>query len=93
MYTSIVGINKAKLLAALYNAARPMGLGVFQYRAEPMTEAEARDVLASRTYIDYCHGCPLKLNFSGDDTQFRIDLYDRDQGAGAAQRIIDSFNS
>ena len=38
---SIEGLDKSKVLAALYNASRPQGMGFMQYDPNPMTEEEA----------------------------------------------------
>ena len=37
-------IPKAKLLAALYNNAKPMGMGMLAYTPEPMTEEQAQQI-------------------------------------------------
>lgn len=37
----ISGLSKASVLAALYNAARPQGMGFLQYDPKPMSEADA----------------------------------------------------
>lgn len=36
--------------------------------------------------FDYVHGCPIKSDLSGDELD--PSLYDRDQGEGAAERVI-----
>ena len=41
---SLVGLDKAKILAALYNASRPLGMGFMQYDPAPMATEEARDL-------------------------------------------------
>jgi hypothetical protein len=57
---SIVGLDKAKILAALYNSARPHGLGFLQHKPEPMNDDEARALLAENNSFDYIRGltCP-----------------------------------
>ena len=42
---SIVGLDKAEVLAALYNAAVPLGLGFLHYDKRPMTAQEAKGSL------------------------------------------------
>ena len=83
---SIEGLDKAKVLAALYNAARPQGLGFLQYDEKPMTEEEARELLRGQTYFDYLKGRVMKVDLSGDS--LREDMYDRDNGAGSVERIL-----
>lgn len=42
-------------------------------------------------YFDYLYGRPLKIELNGKT--LREDLYDRDQGDGAAQRVIDALRA
>ena len=74
--------DKAQVLAALYNASRPIGLGFLQYDPTPMTVEEARELLKQTTYFDYLKGRVMKVDLSGDELETR--LYDRDNGDGAA---------
>lgn len=55
-----------------------------------MTVEEAREILKSRTDFDWLKGRVMKVNLSGD--RFESDLYDRDNGLGAAQRVVDAIN-
>lgn len=83
----IKGISKAKILAALYNASRPQGMGFLHAKQGDMTEQEAQKLLdAGHTYFDYLHGRVMKIDLSGDD--LRTALYDRDNGNGAAEEAI-----
>lgn len=83
----IKGISKAKILAALYNASRPLGLGHLQATAGDMTEAEAQKLLDDgQTQFDYLRGRVMKIDLSGDE--LRTALYDRDNGQGAAEDAI-----
>lgn len=85
-------IPPAELLAALYNAARPRGLGHLLYDPKPMKPEEAEQFLGEPTaYIDYLHGRVLKVWINGR-TLDPI-LYDRDNGLGAAQRVVDALRS
>ena len=43
----ISGLDKAAVLAALYNAAKPMGMGFLHYDPAAMTLEEARGVLGT----------------------------------------------
>lgn len=98
----IKGIDKAELLAALYNNSRPMGMGFLQARDGVMTIEQAQAEIktgddSARMFgkdgshrelrFDYLRGRPLKADISGDS--FRPWGYDRDNGGeGAAARIV-----
>ncbi len=95
----ISGIDKAVLLAALYNNSRPMGMGFLQARSGAMSAEEAAEEIKrgddsarmfgnkTELYFDYLRGRPLKSNISGDT--FRPWGYDRDNGGpGTAAKII-----
>lgn len=89
---SIVGLNKAQVLAALYNGAKPQGAGFIHYDPKPMDEAEAERILQSgQTYFDYLKGRVMKVDLSGDE----IDpyLYDRDNGRNRVDCIMDEVKS
>ena len=82
------GKNKAEVLAKLYNASRPQGLGFLQYYGKDMTTEEAQDLLDSgNTYFDYLKGRVMKVDLSRDELDPR--LYDRDNGQGAAAAALD----
>lgn len=78
--------SKAKVLAALYNASKPQGLGMLHYTPNKMSEQEAEELLKENTYFDYLKGRVMKINLSGDNLDPR--LYDRDNGNGAAWEAI-----
>jgi hypothetical protein len=83
----IKGISKAKILASLYNASRPQGMGFLQAKNGDMSEAEAQKLLDDgHTYFDYLYGRVIKIDLSGDE--LRTALYDRDNGHGAAEDAI-----
>lgn len=82
------GLDKAEVLAALYNASRPQGMGFMHYDPEPMTKEEAQRLLDNNPskYFDYLKGRVMKVDLSGDE----LDpwCYDRDNGAGSAEEAI-----
>lgn len=86
----IKGLNKAEVLAALYNNSKPQGLGFLHFDPKEMTVAEAEEILKQTTDFDYLKGRVMKVDLSSDDG-FEEWLYDRDNGNGAAQRAIDSL--
>lgn len=82
----ITNLNKAKILAALYNNSRPLGMGILHFDPKPMTVEEAETLLKETTYFDYLKGRVMKIDLSKDD--LRTDLYNRDNGPMAAENII-----
>ena len=84
---SITGLSKALVFAALYNRARPQGMGFMHYDPTPMDEEMAQKILdTGRTTFDYVAGRVMKVNISGD--AFDPWAFDRDNGEGAAQEAI-----
>lgn len=87
---NIRGMDKAVVLAGLYNGARPQGMGFLQYDPKPMTVEEARKILdAGQTYFDYLKGRVMKIDLSRDEVDTQ--LYNRDNGPGAAERALERF--
>lgn len=91
----IAGLDKADVLAALYNAAKAQGMGFLHYDATPMTHDEAAAILSQmrpgEMYFDYLNGRVMKVEISGD--AIRAGLYDRDNGAGACAAVIGRLRS
>lgn len=84
---NIANLDKAAVLAALYNRAQTQGLAALEYRMETMPLAEARTILESgKTNFDYLKGRVLKIDLRGDELDTR--LYDRDNGPGAAAEAL-----
>jgi hypothetical protein len=99
---NIENADRAELLAALYNASRPLGLGFLHYDPTPMTTDEAREILgqadpdgaggdyparfARRIYFDYFKGRVMKVDLAGP--VLSTHLYDRDNMPGAGYRAI-----
>ena len=96
----IAGLDKAELLAAFYNASRPMGMGILQAPFGPrvMTREDAERVIREGTgdyprgfgvnenlNFDYVYGRPLKINLSGDTV--RVDFFEEDNEQPADQII------
>ena len=83
---ALTGLDKAAVLAALYNASKPQGMGFLHYDPKPMTREEAAVLLEQTAYFDYLKGRVMKVDLSGDE----LDTwgYDRDNGQGAAERAI-----
>jgi hypothetical protein len=94
----INGLDKAEVLAALYNNAKMLGIGFFGQQAlgskagQKMTKEEAQkeiDEILGGGYelgFDYLHGKPLKINIAGN--QLNASIYDKYNGEGAAAQAI-----
>lgn len=79
--------NKAEVLAKLYNASRPLGMGCLHCTSDDMSIEEAQTLLdTGQTRFDYLKGRVMKVNLSGN----ALDpwLYDRDNGQGAAEAAL-----
>ena len=87
----ISGLDKADLLAALFNASKPLGLGFLDPGSQkPMTKADAQIEISEKPglYFDYVRGRVVKCDISGDT--LRTGSYNRDNGAGAAEAVVGS---
>ena len=78
--------DPAAVLVALYNASKPLGMGILQFTPGNMSLEEARHLLAQSRYFDYLHGRVMKVTIEGPT--LNPWLYDRDNGQGAAARAI-----
>src|ERR1039457_4272134 len=87
-------LSRAHVLAALYNASRPQGMGFLHYDPKPMTVKEAETLFSHGLYFDYLKGHVMKVDLSQVDpaqpetSGFEEGLYDRDNGHGAASAAI-----
>lgn len=89
------GIDKAELLAALYNRAKVQGMGILQAVPGDMPPGVAVRILTDFTeetrngpeaYFDYLFGRVMKIDVLPDE----LDpwLYDRDNGEGAVASVV-----
>lgn len=91
MSISIKGLDKAAVLASLFNASRQQGMG-FMHQAgqKQMSIDDARKEIERRgkdLYFDYLNGRVMKIDLDTDELEDR--LYDRDNGQGACFRAIE----
>lgn len=84
----VSGLDPAAVLAALYNASCPLGMGFLQYDPKPMTIQEADEYLAIGTRFDYLNGRLMKVEIIVGD-ELEAGLYDRDLGDGQAANVIE----
>lgn len=82
----ITGLDKAEVLAALYNASGPLGMGYLQFTPGDMPLEEARYLLKEHTGFDYLRGRVMKVRLDKDE--LFVGLYDRDNGQGAAAQAL-----
>ena len=91
---NIKGLSKAAVLAVLYNNAKTQGMAAANYRPDHvMTDKEAQEIIddwGDKLYFDYLYGRVLKVDLSFSDS-FDERLYDRDNGIGRAQEVIDNL--
>jgi hypothetical protein len=84
----LAGMDKAEVLARLYNASKPQGVGFVHYKPTDMTREEAQQLLDDgQIHFDYLYGRVVKIDLSGD--KLDPERYDRFNGAGAAARALD----
>lgn len=89
---SLKGLDRARVLAVLYNASKPQGMGFMHYDPKPMTREEAQALLdGGQTDFDYLKGRVMKIDLSNDELNPRG--YDMDNGQGAAEKAISSLRS
>lgn len=102
--TSVVntsGLNDAKVLAALYNAAKPpRRMGALQYGSGPkvMDEAWAQSLIdsgkafsqlhCSERFVDYVHGQAIKVDLADAESFDARDFDEYNGGVGTAQSAI-----
>jgi hypothetical protein len=86
---SIKGLDKARVLKVLYENAQVQGMGIFQVKGSELTLQECSDLLNNRTRFDYLYGRVMKIDLSKDE--FETALYNRDNGDGAAERVIEAM--
>lgn len=86
----ISGLDKAEVLAALFNASQQQGMGFLDSSGvKNMSVEEARNLVVDSTYFDYLRGRVMKVNIGKDF----LDPwgYDRDNGQGAAKKALSSL--
>jgi hypothetical protein len=88
MNVSILNLNKAMVLMALYNASQMQGNSFLGGSGSKMSLEQAESHLKERTYFDYLNGKVMKVGFEGD--VINLWLYDRDNGLGAGLKAIKS---
>jgi hypothetical protein len=86
---NIQGLDKAEVLAALFNASKQQGMGFCDPTGSRQMSVEDARQYTDRggvQYYDYLRGRVMKVDLSKDE--MRTGLYDRDNGQGAALRAL-----
>jgi len=84
---NISGLDKAEVLAALFNASREQGISFLDSRGRrDMTKERAAEILKVTEHFDYLEGRVMKISLDRDEVETR--LYDRDNGQASAERAI-----
>ncbi len=95
---NIAGLDKAAVLAALYNGSKQQGIGFLDENGRnDITVLQARDHIEERAdvfrgmYFDYLNGRVMKIDLSYDEVSTA--MYNRDNGEGSAERIIEQIRA
>ena len=89
---NITGLNVRKVLVALWENSHTQGnsqLGA--YSSKLTVEDAEKEITSNGGWCDYVNGRVIKCNLPFDATSFNSNLYDRDNGVGAAQRVVDQL--
>ena len=94
----ITGVDKALLLAGLFNSSKSPGMGFFSKGANTEMTAEAaqnhinnQERTTGKLKFDYLDGRYMKVDISGDELD--PSQYDSVNGAGATRRVVDSIKA
>ena len=99
---NIKGLCKVRVFQALYNRAKPLGMGYLHYVPGDISFEEAKVLMGlgddmaqmfptiprGKNYFDYVKGRVMKVNLEGDELNEWG--YDRDNGVGAAHNALAS---
>lgn len=85
----ITGLDKVSVFMALYYASHTPGFE--QLPTVPLRKEVASNLLEVKPRQEYLYGHVIKIDFSGNTIDPR--QYDRENGAGATQRVIDELKA
>lgn len=82
---SLKGVNMVTFVKTVYDLSLPAGMGIFHYRAGPLTDAEAQEIVSrwptGKIDMDYVLGrCCKMFTYPADDGSQEIEdrWYDHD---------------
>ena len=86
---SIKGLNKAQVLKAAHDASKAQGMSFLDFNPNGLSIEECERLLQDSAYFDYLQGRVMKISLKADE----VDPwgYDRDNGEGAFQRVVNSL--
>ncbi len=88
----IYGLEPHQVLCALYNASKPVGMGILNHKSGDMEESVASTLLATGSRFDYLSGRLIKTDVDPSNGEYNFYLYDRDMGEGAALKAIEAYS-
>ena len=90
---NIEGLPKPRVLAALYNNSRPVGVGQYQFNPDhKMTYREAEKLLENKTTYDLLYGRVMYFTMEPDATEIDNTLYDKYlKDDGRMERVINDI--
>lgn len=90
---NIEGLPKPRVLAALYNNSRAVGVGKYQYNPEhKMTYREAEKLLTNKSTYDLLFGRVMYITMEPDTTELDNTLYDKYLNEdGRMERVINEI--
>lgn len=88
MSVNIAGIDKIKLLEALWKNAKPASYFTFEGVSPPAFDSVMAGVSVKK-YIDYYAGRCIKIDISEDSAN--PDLYDLEYGSGSFESVINKL--
>lgn len=88
MSVNISGIDKVKLLEALWKNAKPASFFTLGGMSAPAFDHTMSEVSVKK-YIDYYAGRCIKVDISKDSVEPR--LYDREYGVGSFESVVNKL--
>lgn len=86
------GLEASEVLAELYNNSKPLGMGIYQYKAEVMDTNEASLLLSKGKKFDYVFGRYMKVDFSNYPL-LNPGSFDSQYGEGTMKKLVDNVRN
>ena len=90
---NIEGLPKPRILAALYNKSKAVGIGQYQYNPQHnMTYKEAEALLENKSTFDLLYGRVMYFSMEPDAVEIDNTLYDKYlKDDGRMERVINEI--
>lgn len=86
----ITGLDKAQVLAVLYNKAKVQDMGIYRFIKGDMEIKQAQFILDNGQYdFDYLYGRVMKIDLSGNEVN--TCGYNLDNGENSAEKAVNSI--